>query len=235
MGRRRTGVRSISSAYSSDRGEKSHSRGVAAPIFRCKQDLFSSAPLLLSHFGMSAVKLNRQNRAYALNHTKFLLDPEFIQLQVLLLRSLHEDERNVLLLLVAIHTGARASEILAIRKKDLNRASRSVFVQGIKGSADRDLPLPPRLFQRLLDYAEHRCATQLLFPISYTRLCQIWHWYRPTNKSFHSLRHTFALKVYRQSRDIKLLQIALGHRNINNTMIYADFVYTMEELRRILF
>ena len=33
---------------------------------------------------------------------------------------------------------------------------------------------------------------------------------------------------------LDLLQIALGHRNITNTMIYADFVYSQDEMRKLI-
>jgi len=73
-----------------------------------------------------------------------------------------------------------------------------------------------------------------LFPISYHRLYQIWHQYRPVAKKFHSLRHTFAIRLYRKTKDLRLVQVALGHRNITNTMIYADYIYSQQELRKLI-
>ena len=77
-------------------------------------------------------------------------------------------------------------------------------------------------------------ADDLLFPISYSRLIQIWEHYRPTHKKFHSLRHTFAIRLYKKTKDLRLVQVALGHRNITNTMIYADYVYSQQELRKLI-
>ena len=37
----------------------------------------------------------------------------------------------------------------------------------------------------------------------------------------HSTRHTFAMNLYRQSGDLRLVQTALGHRHISTTEIYA--------------
>jgi integrase/recombinase XerD len=39
--------------------------------------------------------------------------------------------------------------------------------------------------------------------------------------SVHSLRHTFATRLYRQTGDLRLVQRALGHRHIATTEIYA--------------
>jgi site-specific recombinase XerC len=37
----------------------------------------------------------------------------------------------------------------------------------------------------------------------------------------HSLRHTFATELYRRTRDVALVQAALGHASIASTMVYA--------------
>lgn len=45
--------------------------------------------------------------------------------------------------------------------------------------------------------------------------------YRP-GMSAHSLRHTFAVGVYRKSRDIIVVQKLLGHADVSTTRVYAD-------------
>ena len=175
----------------------------------------------------------RHQKRYAMNKNKYLLDPEYEHLELLLKRYLFQDKRNCLIILVAMHTGARASEILQMTKEDLNPYDQSLFIHGIKGSNDREIPLPTWVFELLEDYAGD-LKTDKLFPISYHRLRQIWEHYRPVKKKFHCLRHTFAIRVYKKVKDIRLLQIALGHRNITNTMVYADFVYSQTEMRRLL-
>jgi len=39
--------------------------------------------------------------------------------------------------------------------------------------------------------------------------------------SLHSLRHTFATRLYEKTGDLHLVQRALGHRQITTTEIYA--------------
>ena len=48
--------------------------------------------------------------------------------------------------------------------------------------------------------------------------------------SVHSLRHTFATRLYRKTGDLYLVQRALGHRQITTTEIYARV--SDEQLRR---
>jgi integrase/recombinase XerC len=175
---------------------------------------------------------------YALNKNKYLLDPEVERLEAILENLSPEHDRDALLIWLALKTGARASELLQLRKVDLNTYDRTLFIRGLKGSNDRELPLAPWLFERLRLFSEKRVnpgkADGDLFPIGYHRLRQIWDWYRPTGKKFHALRHTFAIRLYRKTKDLRLVQVALGHRNITNTMIYADYVYSQQELRKLI-
>ena len=40
----------------------------------------------------------------------------------------------------------------------------------------------------------------------------------------HTLRHTYATDLYRQTKDIRLVQKALGHADLSTTMIYTHIV-----------
>lgn len=171
---------------------------------------------------------------YALNKNKYLLEPEVDRLERVLKSTLESTPRDALLFLLALKTGARASEILALRHADLNLYDSTLFIRGVKGSNDRELPLAKDLFQKLAAHAESQSRDEGLFPIGYHRLRQLWDWYRPAPKKFHSLRHTFAIRLYRKTKDIRLVQVALGHRNITNTMIYADYVYSQQELKKLI-
>ncbi len=170
---------------------------------------------------------------YSLNKNKYLLPPEKERLMKIIHDYLPADPRNCLILWLALRTGGRAQEILNLQKADLNAYDESVFIRGLKGSNDREIPLPPELFKKLQLFAEKQPGTAL-FPISYDRLYQIWQLYRPIPKKFHALRHTFAIELYQKTKDLRLVQVALGHRNITNTMVYADYVYSQQELRKLI-
>ncbi len=171
---------------------------------------------------------------YTLNKNKYLLDPEYEHLERNLQFYKYKEPRNCLALLLALKTGARAQELLNIRKNDLNMYDHTVFIKGLKGSDDREIPVTDEIFEELEQYTRPMKDTDLIFPVSYHRLRQIWCDYRPVGKKFHCLRHTFAIRLYKKTKDIRLLQVALGHRNITNTMIYADYVYSQSELKRLI-
>jgi integrase/recombinase XerC len=170
---------------------------------------------------------------YQLNKNKYLLQPETERLRKILTDFQDKDARNCLMLWVALRTGARAQEVLNLQRSDLNTYDESIFIRGLKGSNDREIPVRSDLFQRLHRFAEAQDGTKI-FPITYDRLYQIWQLYRPVPKKFHALRHTFAIELYQKTKDLRLVQVALGHRNITNTMVYADYVYSQQELRKLI-
>lgn len=178
--------------------------------------------------------------SYQINQTKYLVSQELSDLKYTLNRYIDSDPRNCLLIWAALLTGARAGELLGLSYADLNPYDQSLFIRGLKGSNDREIPLPPWYFKKLELFLNKTTrnprapASTRIFAISYIRLTQIWDFYRPCKKKFHSLRHTFAIELYRKTKDIRLVQVALGHRNIANTMVYADYIYSKEELKKLI-
>lgn len=174
--------------------------------------------------------MRRANR-YELTKNKYLLDSEQSALVATLEKFKDTDPRDTTLLWLALHTGGRAQEILNITTADLNPEDQAVFIHGLKDSDNREIPLPPWLFKRVQALAPD---VDRIFPFTYNRFRQIWQHYRPAKKTLHALRHTFAINLYRKSKDILILKTALGHRALSNTMIYADYQYKTTELRRAI-
>lgn len=170
---------------------------------------------------------------YSLNKNKYLLPPERERLDKIISDYEAKDPRNCLLIGLALRTGARAQELLNLTLADFNTYDETVFIRGIKNSNDREIPLHSDFFKRVHHFATQQ-GDERPFPITYNRLYQVWELYRPTPKKFHSLRHTFAIELYQKTKDLRLVQVALGHRNITNTMIYADYVYSQQELRKLI-
>lgn len=171
---------------------------------------------------------------YSLNKNKYLLAPEVERLRSIVANFQDQDPRNCFLLSLGLRTGARAQELLNLQKADINTYDQSVFIRGIKGSNDREIPLAAKFFDSFHRWIEKEAENGKIFDISYQRLYQIWEFYRPVPKKFHSLRHTFAIELYQKTKDLRLVQVALGHRNITNTMVYADYAYSQSELRRLI-
>jgi integrase len=176
---------------------------------------------------------SKRKQRYSLNKTKYLLEPEAKNLEDILVKFSSQEPRDTLLIELALKTGARAQELLNIKRVDLNGYDETVLIRGLKGSSDREIPLARPLFQRLMTYAA-TSDSEKIFDITYNRFRDIWVNYRPVAKKLHSLRHTFAIRLFRKTKDLRLVQMALGHRNITNTMVYADYVYSQSELRKLI-
>jgi site-specific recombinase XerD len=187
------------------------------------------------------------SKVYSINRTKFLSDEELSQFRATLERNRETDPRNVALLLFLLTTGARVTEALNVTIYDLFKEDHVVLIKGIKGSNDRELPIDPKLFNKMMELASGtisalgrpisetaRHPKSKIFGISYTRAVQIWQLYRPAHKKLHSLRHTFAVELFKKTKDIKHVQMLMGHRNLNNTLVYAQYVYSISESKKLL-
>lgn len=173
---------------------------------------------------------------HQLDQSKFLTPEEWGRLEAIARRELGtERERNGLLLLIAFRSGARAGEVLNLAPSDFFEREGSLLIRGSKGSRNREIVLPGYLGRALASYLKRNPDLQKIFPIGYHRMRQIWDWYRPAPKRFHSLRHTFALETFKKTHDIHLVQLALGHRSIQNTMIYVEYYYSTIELKKAIF
>lgn len=183
-----------------------------------------------------------------LNSSKHLSDTELKHLESVLKRDIVSKPRNVLLFMLTLYTGARISEVLALTCGDYNIETKTLFIKGLKGSNDRELPLNAFLHTHLKAYmaslapqgiisqdkAVHEVHKVKLFPISYSRAYQLWTEYRPCKKKIHALRHTRAIKSYKKTRNIHLVKTILGHKSITNTLVYLDYVESNAELKKAL-
>ena len=169
-----------------------------------------------------------------LNNSKILSEKEQAQFLRIIDGIKDTHRRDFLILKLLLKTGARCSEILEISLTDLNKENKSVFISGLKGSNSREIPLEPRFFNELYSYAFENTSTGTIFDIGYHRLRDLWAFYRPCPKKIHSLRHGFALRLYKKTKDIHLVKTALGHVSLNSTLGYMTFSYNQSELRKAL-
>lgn len=132
------------------------------------------------------------------------------------------------MLVVALETGLRKSNLLNLRWSEIDQDNRTVTVKQ-KGGARHSVPLSDKCMAVLNQQPRNHLDWVFLNP----KTSKPW---RDINKAFksclelahietsfrwHDLRHTSASKLLRASGNIKLAQQFLGHKSINNTMRYA--------------
>lgn len=154
-------------------------------------------------------------------------------------------KRDKAVLDTLIFTGCRRSELLSIRMNDVCLESKTLLIANGKGNRQRMIPLCPNLIKSLIDYLDVRpkvntdclfLASSGLTKLGNNGLYKLFkrHLHRcgieKQGITLHSVRHTFATRVLRKSKDLVSVQKLLGHRSIDTTSIYLHI--TDEDMRR---
>ena len=166
-----------------------------------------------------------------LTQNKFLSDKELDQLRMNL-----KNERNkvhVLMVELALFTGARSAEILEVKTEDFN--GKTVVIYGKKNSNNRTIPLSPAFAEKLSKYVKGLEEGSLLFPVSTRQFRKVWKKLTPNNnKSLHCLRHTNGVKLYNNCESLHTVKTMLGHVAISSSMLYLDFIEGDRKLKKAI-
>jgi integrase len=169
--------------------------------------------------------------AYEIDESKYLTELELHQFRARLERSRSLKDKAFLNLVLS--TGGRASEVLSIRKADLDPSNKSVKIIGLKGSRDRVLRLNDQVWTLLFDYM-NTVAGENIFDFGLRQAYRIWCKYRPVKKKLHCLRHTCAIETYKRTKDLLLVKLVLGHKSLKNTMVYLEHLERKEKLQEFI-
>ena len=139
--------------------------------------------------------------------------------------------RDRMLVDLLLGSGLRISEALALRAEDLDLRARTLHVARGKGQQPREVVLGRGLATRLRRYLRSRGGGPLWTAAGNPTLgrrqahARITHWMAkaglPPGLGPHSLRHSFATRLYGLTGDLRLVQHALGHRSLGSTVVYA--------------
>ncbi len=160
------------------------------------------------------------------------------------------DVRNAAIIETLLGTGLRVSELCALVVGDLylDRGAAQVLVRRgkggktrlvaisvglaeylskfIKGKAEMGEPVEPNspLFVSERGCRLHRSAVHRIWKAA-LKLVGL-----PLHHGVHATRHSYAVEVYRRTRDLRLTQRLLGHSSPNTTQVYASLLD--EDVRR---
>lgn len=141
-----------------------------------------------------------------------------------------EHERFKLVAKAFAYTGLRLTEMVRLQLMDIDFQNKTLFVRHGKGFKERQIGILPEALPVLQDLAEG-CTSARSFlirgrgggavkPVTVQKL-----FYRccaglSVKFSPHTLRHTFACLLDEKGFSVPLIQLALGHSNIETTMRY---------------
>lgn len=146
------------------------------------------------------------------------------------------DVRGRLILLLEVQEGLRACEVSRAEVGDIDFGEQTLLVHG-KGCRERLLPISGQTWATLEEYLVEHPANAGPLVRSYTRPWAgvtpdyiadlVQHWLRLVgikSGGGHGLRHTMATTLLRDQRaDIRDVQLALGHSNLQSTSVYLPF------------
>ena len=156
-------------------------------------------------------------------------------------------ERNGTMLRLMLNTGLRLAEVTALRWRDIDLTTGKLMVRQGKGAKDRTLWVGEGDIDRLRSWRERQAALcgpcEYVFttlqgkPLGHRYVEQMVKRYATKagiekNVHPHTLRHSFATDLYRETGKIRIVQKALGHANLSTTQIYTHIVD--EELEEAL-
>lgn len=122
-------------------------------------------------------------------------------------------------------TGMRKSEILILKRADIDLTNCVVKVYGVKTKEERLCYFVELILKDLVDYFNSEEEKENAFNISSTEL---WYLTKKISKQIgkkvtpHTLRHSFANYMWNKNLNPRILQRILGHASIETTMIYAN-------------
>jgi integrase/recombinase XerC len=142
-------------------------------------------------------------------------------------------DRDRALLLFMLATGCRLAETVAVNTGDINQAAGTVTLHQAKGGDPEQIITSEKVCGNLLHLANGTSAGQPLFKTSTNRRISKRQVQRIVARRIkeagiektvtpHTLRHTYATRLYNATGDIRLVQKALRHQHVTTTETYAQ-------------
>ena len=145
-------------------------------------------------------------------------------------------QRDIAFIMFLVDTGARKQEAADIRIKDINLETGEVFIEQGKGRKNRFVHIGYKTRKAILDYLEtvdNKKPDNKLwiskdgYQMSAAGLNEILRRIQANLKiepmfSMHDFRRYCALTMYRESHDLLLVSLYLGHASVEVTRRYLD-------------
>jgi len=178
------------------------------------------------------------------NLPKFLTEDQVLHLfSVAQLDTSRTGQRNYVMISLMYVCGVRVSELIELTSSNINFHDGLLHVAG-KGGKQRIVPLPESMVKMLQTYLLHvqpyliknmTITSDILFPILYADQIRpmtrqaFWGILKhiivqsglPVSISPHVLRHSIATHLLKKGANLRLLQMALGHEQLQTVQVYT--------------
>lgn len=141
------------------------------------------------------------------------------------------NEKHKLIIITLYSAGLRLSEVVNLKRENINFANDTVFVKQGKGKKDRITILSKKLKNKLGNYlSQNKFVTDYLFESQRGKKYDKHTIQKILEKASinfdkkvtpHMLRHSFATHLLEDGVDIRYIQSLLGHSKLETTQIYT--------------
>ena len=129
------------------------------------------------------------------------------------------------IIIFAVETGMRRSEILKLRWSDISKVERTAKLTNTKNGDDRTVPLTRNAFEVLENL---KIGTEVVFPITANCLQLAW---RRVKKNadiedlrFHDLRHESVSRFFEHGLTMPEVALISGHKDIRQLLRYTHLM-----------
>ena len=151
-----------------------------------------------------------------------------------------ETLKSKLMMSMLYSSGLRVSELVNLKKNDLDLKEKMGWVRKGKGNKDRIFSISESLCTELKLYFDKHPENIYLFskdkPLTTRNIQKIIQKIAKNagiqkKVTPHTLRHSFATHLLESGTDIRVIQVLLGHSNLSTTQLYAHV--SQETIRSI--
>ena len=154
------------------------------------------------------------------------------RLRKLVRRGTAVEKRDALAAVLGLH-GLRITEVRNLLVGDLDHVDELLLVRTLKRGKVRNVRLGPGVFAAVKRLAGRRPKEATLFttnrggPVA----ANYWQgWFRDLTRQviggegrkFHACRHTYAMRVYHNTKDLQRVRALLGQRDERSTQVYVE-------------
>jgi integrase len=163
---------------------------------------------------------------------RYLSDDELERLMAAVRGRRHVNQpRDHAFFALLANTGLRPMEARQLIRSDLHLSGRRPWVR-VKRVVRMHSPHPlERLFLNrrvaglVARYADSLEPGAKLFPFSARQSARLFHWYSgkaglSPHYRIYALRHTVGMRLYRHTKDVRLMQAVMGHGRLKSAMCY---------------
>lgn len=160
-----------------------------------------------------------------------------------------EDKRDKAMFRLAYTYGLRSRELALLERSHVDFDRMRLYIPRVKGSLSGEYPLRPEVARLLKSYLKARAdnnpalfTSNRGFPVATRTLRWLMKKYGAKAKlpeakrHFHTLKHSIGTHMIDAGAEVLLVKDWLGHKNIQNTLIYAQLIgKTRDELASRVF